>query len=116
MNGNLPGHPDNDEGPDPELMQLFDAANAISGDAFVTSVLSSLRRARRLRLLRQLTGLAVIMISSTLMAPYVAQQTLLAAGWFTNQLPETGTTLFSPVGYVCAALIAWRVVRRARSY
>jgi hypothetical protein len=116
MNGNLPGPPDNEEGLDPELMQLFDAANAVKGDAFVTSVLSSMQRARRLRLLRQITGLAVIMVLGAFVAPDVAQQTLLAAGWFTNELPATGTALFSPIGCVCAAFIGWRIARWARTY
>jgi hypothetical protein len=120
MNGNLPGRTDDDEGIDPELTQLFDEANAetlasITGDAFVTSVLSGMQRARRLRLLRQITGLTAIMVLSAFVAPYVAQQTLVAAGWFTDQLPATGTALLSPIGCVCAALIAWRIARRARN-
>ena len=125
MNGNLPGRPDDDEGLDPELIQLFDAAKtraAVSApvvktaDAFVASVLLSMQRTRRLRLIRQVAGLAIILISSAFLAPYVAQQTLLVADWFTNQLPATGMALLSPIGCVCAALLAWRVARWARNY
>jgi hypothetical protein len=133
MNGNVPGRPDDDEGLDPGLIQLFDAAKtqaavhappasgrvsvsvAKSGDAFVASVLLSMQRTRRLRLLRQIAGLAIILFSSAFLAPYVAQQTLLAADWFTNQLPATGTALLSPMGCVCAALLAWRIARWARN-
>lgn len=123
MNGNLPGRPDDDEGLDPELIQLFDAAKAptavgapIAGDAFIAAVLLSMQRTRRLRLIRQVAGLAIILISSAFLAPYVAQQTLLVADWFTNQLPATGTALVSPIGCVCAALLAWRIARWARNY
>jgi hypothetical protein len=134
MNGNGPGHPDDDDGLDPGLIQLFDAAQtqaaahappagagvsapvAKTGDAFVASVLLSMQRTRRLRLIRQIAGLAIVLISTAFLAPYVAQQTLLAADWFTNQLPATGTVLLSPIGCVCAALLAWRVARWARNY
>ena len=125
MNGNLPARPDDDEGLDPELIQLFDAAKtqaavhapvAKTADAFVASVLLSMQRTRRLRLIRQMAGLAVILITSAFLAPYVAQQTLLVADWFTNQLPATGMALLSPIGCVCAALLAWRIARWARNY
>jgi hypothetical protein len=134
MNGNLPGHPDDDEGLDPELIQLFDAAKmqaaasapiagagirapfAATDDAFVASVLSSMQRNRRLRLIRQIAGLAFILTAGAFLAPYVARQTLLAAGWFTNQLPVTGVALLSPLGCLCAALLAWGIARRARNY
>ena len=118
MNGNVPARPDDDAGLDPELIQLFDAANTqpAARDAFVASVLLSIQRTRRLRLIRQLGGLAIILISSAFLAPYVAQQTLLVADWFTNQLPATGMALVSPIGSVCAALLAWRIARWARNY
>ena len=118
MNGNVPGRADDDEGLDPELIQLFDAAQtqAAAADAFVASVLLSMQRTRRLRLIRQIAGLAIILVCSAFLAPYVAQQTLLAADWFTNRLPATGTALLSPIGCVCAALLAWRVARWARHY
>jgi hypothetical protein len=66
--------------------------------------------------MRQLAGLAIILTSSAFVAPYVAQQTLLVADWFTNQLPATGMALVSPIGCVCAALLAWRITRWARNY
>ena len=118
MNGNVRGRPDDDEGLDPELIQLFDSAAPVAktADAFVASVLLGMQRTRRLRLIRQLGGLAIILISSAFLAPYVAQQTLLVADWFTNQLPATGTALVSPIGWVCAALLAWRIARWARNY
>ena len=118
MNGNIPGRPDDDEGLDPELIQLFDAAKtqAAAGDAFLTTVLLSMQRTRRLRVMRQLAGLAIILTSSAFVAPYVARQTLLVADWFTNQLPATGMALVSPIGSVCAALLAWRIARWARNY
>ena len=125
MNGNVPGRPDNDEGLDPELIQLFDAAKtrpavhapvAKTAETFVASVLLSMRRTRRLRLIRQIAGLAIILISSAFLAPYVAQQTVFVSDWFTDQLPATGMALVSPIGWVCAALLAWRIARWARNY
>ena len=118
MNGNVPGRPDDDEGLDPGLIQLFDSAETPAGaaDAFVASVLLSMQRTRRLRLIRQIAGLAIILISSAFLAPYVAQQTLFVADWLTDQLPATGMALVSPIGSVCAALLAWRIARWARNY
>ena len=123
MNGNVPGRPDDDEGLDPALIQLFDAARTpaaagapMTADAFVAAVLLSMQRSRRLRLVRQIAGLAIVLISSAFLAPYVAQQTLFVAAWFTNQLPATGMALVSPIGSVCAALLAWRIARWARNY
>jgi hypothetical protein len=118
MNGNVPGRPDDDEGLDPGLSRLFDSAKtpAGAGDAFVASVLLSMQRTRRLRLIRQIAGLVIILICSAFLAPYAAQQTLFVADWFTNQLPATGMALVSPIGSVCAALLAWRVARWARNY
>ena len=118
MNGSVPGRPDDDEGLDPELIQLFDTANTQTAaqDAFVASVLLSMQRTRRLRLIRQIAGLAIILVSSAFLAPYVAQQTLLVADWLTDQLPATGMALVSPIGSVCAALLAWRIARWARNY
>jgi hypothetical protein len=143
MNGNIPGRPDDDEGLDPELMELFDAAkaqasdgtNAAAGgiltpvaaaglvigapsaDAFVASLLSRMQRTRRLRLTRQIAGLAIILTGCAFLAPYVAQQTLFAASWLTNQLPATETALLlSQLACACAALLAWRIARRARDH
>jgi hypothetical protein len=119
MNVIVPGRrPDDDEGLDPELLQLFDSAKtpAAAGAPFVASVLLSMQRTRRLRLIRQSVGLAIILVSGAFLAPYVAEQTLLVADWFTNQLPATGMALVSPIGSVCAALLAWRIARWARNY
>lgn len=118
MNGNVPGRPDDNEGLDPELLELFDSAKtpAAAGTPFVASVLLRMQRTRRLRLVRQSAGLAIILVSSAFLAPYVAQQTLFVADWFTNQLPATGMALASPIGCVCAALLAWRIARWARNY
>ena len=43
--------------------------------------------------------------------PVVARLTLAAMDWFTGHLPQTGVALASPIGGVCAALIAWRIAR-----
>jgi hypothetical protein len=117
MNGNIPRRPDDDEGLDRELLQLFDATET-PGDAFVASVLSRMQRTRRLRLARQVTGLMVILTAGAFLAPFVAEQTLLAAGWFTNQLqlPATGMALLSPIGCTAAVLLAWGIARRVRNY
>jgi hypothetical protein len=119
MNGNFPRHCDDDDRLDPELTRLFDEAAAhepATGETFVSSVLLKMQRARRSRLRRQVTGVTVVMLVSAFLAPYVAQQTLLVAGWFTERLPATGTALVSPIGCLFAALFAWRIVRWARTY
>jgi peptidoglycan/LPS O-acetylase OafA/YrhL len=116
MNGNVPGRPDDDEGLDPELLQLFDSAKTPAGaaDAFAASVLVRMQQTRRLRLIRQLAGLAIMLIAGAFLAPYVAQQTLFVADWFTEELPATGIALVSPIGGICATFLAWRIARWAR--
>jgi hypothetical protein len=116
MNGNLPPPPD-DEGLDRDLIQMFaEAREPLAEDAFVSSVLLNMQRARRAHLLWQAASLVLIMTLTAFMAPYVAQQTLQLAGWFTEGLPATGTALLSPIGCACAALIAWLITRRARTH
>ena len=118
MNGNFPRHSEEDDGLDPELMQLFESAatpEPAAGAAFVSSLLLKMQRARRLRLLRQVGGVTVVMVISAFLAPYVARQTLLVAGWLTEQLPATNVAVVSPILCVLA-LIAWRMTRWTRSY
>jgi hypothetical protein len=55
-----------------------------------------MQRTRRAQLLWRATSLVIIMTLTAFMAPYVAQQTLQVAGWFTEGLPATGTALLSP--------------------
>jgi hypothetical protein len=137
MNGKFPSHfddgarPDDDgldsNGLDPELLELFDttarreagapgdrSAGPATGAAFVNSLRLKIQQQRRLRLLWQIAGLAAILVIGAFLAPQVAQQTLAAAGWFTERLPATGGAFVSPIGYLCASLLAWRVARWAR--
>jgi len=124
MNGNSrpPSGDDHDDGLDLELLQLFDAAattlpsaavRASSGEDFVNALLLRIQHARRLRVLWQVIGVAAVLVPGAFLAPYMARQTLLAAGWFTDGLPATGTALVSPIGLLCAAVVAWRVTRAA---
>ena len=122
MNGNFPTHhDDNDEdGLDPELTWLFDAAataipEPAAGAAFVSSVLLKMQRARRTRLVRQAIGVGGVMTATAFLAPFVAQQTLSVADWLAEQLPTANVAIVSPIGCVLA-LIAWRVTRRTRTY
>lgn len=118
MNGNFPGHSDEDDGLDRELTRLFDAAatpEPAAGAAFVSSLMRRMQHARRLHLVRQAAGTIIVMVISAFLAPYVAQQTLSVAGWLTEQLPATDVTLVSSIGCVFA-LIAWRITRWTRTY
>jgi hypothetical protein len=103
----------NDAGLDPELLRLFDAAvPAPHEGAFVATTIARLERARRARLIRRFAGTAIVLIAAAIVAPYVAQLTLTATDWLLDHLPQTGVALASPIGCVCAALIAWRIARR----
>ena len=121
MNGNFRTHSDDDhdEGLDPDLTQLFDTsitAATLTGEAFVSSVLQKMQRARRLRLMRQVASVTLIMVIGAFLAPYAAQGTLFVASWLTESPQGTGTAFVAPIGYVCASLIAWGIARWARSY
>jgi hypothetical protein len=121
MNGNFRTHSDDDhdEDLDPDLTQLFDTSSTpgpVTREAFVSSVLLKMQRARRMRLMRQVAGVTLLMVIGAFLAPYAAQGTLLVAGWLTEGPQGTGTAFVAPIGYVCASLVAWGIARWARSY
>ena len=102
MNG-ISREPPEEEGLDPALIGLFDAAAAVGthDEAFVSATLLNLEKARRRRFFVRLIVTAMIVTGAAVLAPYVAQVTLTAMD-----------SLVSPIGCVCAALIAWRTARR----
>lgn len=127
MNGNFrsPSEDPDDgaDGLDPELLQLFDQAattppsttpGAVSTEAFTSSLLLKMQRARRLRLLGQIAGVATTLLVGAFLAPQVAQQTLLIAAWLTDRQSEPTTTFIWPLAYMCTSLVIWRIGRRAR--
>jgi len=121
MNGNFRPHSDDDhdEGLDPDLTLLFDTGSTpgpATGEAFANSVLLEIQRARRLRLVRQVAGVAVVMVIGAFAAPYAARVTLLAAGWLMESPAESGNAFVSSIGYICVSLIAWRIARWAQAY
>ena len=126
MNGKFrPPSEEGADGLDPELMGLFDTAaatpplgapEAASSEEFMLSVLLKMQQARRLRLFWQISGLTTIMLVSAFLAPRVAQQTLLVAGWLTERQPGPATSIVWPLGYMCLSLFLWRLARRARTY
>jgi hypothetical protein len=102
------------EGLDPTLLRLFDSAPTadINGEVFLSITLARLKRARRTRLFLRVALTAIIVAMGAILAPYAAMATLTITGWLVDYLPETGMALASPIGCVCAALIAWRIARR----
>jgi hypothetical protein len=93
-----------DDGLDPNLLDLFDAAPTVDGndEAFVRATLMRLEKARRRRLFLRLTLTATIVVLGAILSPYVAEATLTTMDW----------ALASPVGCACVALIAWGITRR----
>ena len=103
-----------DDGLDPELTGLFDdARQPLPAEAFVAAVLDNIRKARRRRLIFQVSGVAIVLAAGACVAPYAAEQTLRIAGWVAEDLPaNTGEiALASPLGWLCAALVTWRMLR-----
>jgi len=103
-----------DEGLDRNLLRLFDSASPAARDdeAFVSITLARLKRVQRTRLVLRLALTVIIVATGAILAPYVARATLTIMDWWLEYLPETGMALASPIGCVCAALIAWRIARR----
>jgi hypothetical protein len=99
---------------DPELTRLFDehAHTTPDRDAFVSDTLRKIERFQRAQMLRRSLTLALIMLLSALVAPYVAEATLLGADWVVERWPAAGVTLIVPVVCLCAALVAWRMAHR----
>jgi hypothetical protein len=94
---------------DPYLTRLFDEADAPAhADAFVRATLEKLARARRRRLIARCASVATLMLAGALLAPSVAQVTLIVTSWLAEQLPATVLALGS---CACAALLAWRIAR-----
>ena len=95
---------------DPNLLSLFEEANASFHDeAFVSATLTRLARQRRRRLIGRCAATALVMLIGALVAPYVALATLTIASWLVEQLPPAGVALAS---CACATLLAWRIARR----
>jgi hypothetical protein len=118
MNGNFSRHGEDEDGLDPELTRLFDAAavpEPAAGASFVSSLLRKMQHARRLRLVAQLAGVAVVMTATAFLAPYVAEETLGVAGWLADRMPAADIAIVSPIGCVLA-VIAWRMTHRTRTY
>lgn len=116
MNGLTRGGPTgpDDDGLDPELTGLFDEAHqSLPPETFMATVLDNVRKARRRRLIAQVSGVTIILAAVAWAAPYVAEQTLRVAGWVVEGLPEnTGEiALASPLGWLCGALVTWRILR-----
>jgi hypothetical protein len=103
-----------DDGLDPELTGLFDEARQpLPAETFVAARLDNIRQARRRRLVSQVSGVAIFLAVGAWVAPYAAEQTLRIAGWVMEGLPaNTGEiALASPLGWLCAALVTWRILR-----
>jgi hypothetical protein len=103
-----------DDGLDPELTGLFDEARqTLPAETFVAALLDNMRKARRRRLVGRAIGIAIVLGAGAWAAPYAAEQTLHIAGWVAEGLPEsTGEiALASPLGWLCAALVTWRILR-----
>ena len=103
-----------DDSLDPELAGLFEEARQpLPAEAFVTAMFDNIRKARRRRLVSQMSGVPIFLAVSAWIAPYAAEQTLRIAGWVVESLPtNTGEiALASPLGWLCAALVTWRLLR-----
>jgi hypothetical protein len=108
-----PTGPDDDR-LDPELAGLFEGAcQPLAAETFVVTVFENMRKARRRRLISQVSGMAIVLAAGACVAPYAAEQTLRIAGWVAEGLPaNTGEiALASPLGWLCAALVTWRILR-----
>lgn len=111
------GHdPGDQQGFDPQLLRLFDAASQQTplpaSEQFVAAAMLQIRRAARARLRRRCALVVAIMTGGALLAPFIAETTLNAVDWIAAHLAAVGMTLVSPLGCLGAALLAWRVARR----
>lgn len=103
-----------DDGLDPELTGLFDEARQpLPAETFVAAVFDNMLKARRRRLINRAIGIAIALGAGAWAAPYAAEQTLRIAGWAVEGLPENASeiALASPLGWMCAALVTWRILR-----
>jgi len=109
------GDPDDGELFDPELAALFGEANdaPLEHDAFVRGVLREVERERRRRLLSRIGGTAVALTAGAFAAPFVGEGTFGAVDWLAQNVSATDFTFASPAACVLAALITWRIARRA---
>ena len=103
-----------DDGLDPELTGLFEEARQpLPAETFVAAMFDNIRKARRRRLIAGAGSVAIILAAGAWAAPYAAEQTLRIAGWVVEGLPENTSeiALASPLGWLCAALVTWRILR-----
>jgi hypothetical protein len=78
-------------------------------------VLDAIQRERRHQMLWRVGGTLMALTAAAFAAPYVGARTFEAVHWVAQSLPSTGTgaPLASPIACAVAALITWRIARRA---
>jgi hypothetical protein len=116
MNGKRTNGPDDiDERFDPELAALFSHAGEapIEAEAFIGRVLEDIQRTRHHHLVRQVGGTALALVAGAFAAPFVGERTFDAVAWISQNVSATEGALSLPVASALAALITWRIARRA---
>jgi hypothetical protein len=106
---------DTEERFDPELAALFsDAGDApLEAEVFIRRVSEDIQRTRHHRLVRQVTGTALALMAGAFAAPFVGAGTFRAVNWLAQNAPTASFAFASPAACVLAALITWRIARRA---
>jgi hypothetical protein len=117
MNGKSTDFGGNDPGApfDPELAALFSETHdaPLEGDAFIRGVIEDVQQARRRKLLHRISGTVLTLTAGAFAAPFVGERTFEAADWLAQNVSATGGAFASPAACALAALITWRIARRA---
>ena len=98
---------------DSELARAFARLREpLPGDAFTTTLLANIARARRAGAWRRTLGIAAIVVAASLLARPILEKTVTVVRWAADVSPGAADLLITPWGWALSMLIgAWVLLR-----
>jgi hypothetical protein len=98
---------------DSELTRAFARLREpLPGDAFTTTLLANIARARRAGAWRRTLGIAAIVVAASLLARPILEKTVTVVRWAADVAPGAADLLITPWGWALSMLIgAWVLLR-----
>jgi hypothetical protein len=98
---------------DSDLTRAFaQVREPLPGDAFTTTLLANIARARRAKAWRRTLGIAVIVVAASLEVRPILEKTAAVVRWAGDVSPGAADLLITPWGWALSMLIgAWVLLR-----
>ena len=100
---------------DDDLARLFEQSRrAVPERDFGERVAGRIRAARRRRTLWRTASRLLAAACAAAASPYIVRGSLVLADRMERWLPDLGSALVSPAGWIGSILLAWWILRRAK--